>query len=215
VTFVGSCLAQEEDKNKALHHHGGSIGVDFSLLLNASYLIIPNSSFSWWAAYLNTKRKAVVAPKYWAAYNVSDGYWSTSDIITDDFTYLDRQGKVTLPQECWKEKEAYESAHPDMFVECEMEKRQIPSYGKIVVIEFRKRARKIKFAIRKILKRNKRNNHMKVTIFTIANIRPDFIEIQYDTIKKFLKDTDFEYIIFNTPTTTRSAFNSSRIFVEN
>ncbi len=38
---------------------------------------------------------------------------------------------------------------------------------------------------------------MKITIFTIANIRPDFIEIQYDSIKKFLKDKDFEYIIFN------------------
>lgn len=45
---------------------------------------------------------------------------------------------------------------------------------------------------------------MKVTIFTIANIRPDFIEIQYDSIKKFLKDTDFEYIVFN------NAFNNPK-----
>ncbi len=31
------------------------------------------------------------------------------------FTYLDRLGKVYTPQECWAEKDAYESAHPDMF----------------------------------------------------------------------------------------------------
>ena len=46
--------------------------------------------------------------------------------------------------------------------------------------------------------------NMKVTIFTIANIRPDFIEIQYDSIKKFLVDVDFEYIIFN------NAFNNPK-----
>jgi hypothetical protein len=38
---------------------------------------------------------------------------------------------------------------------------------------------------------------MKVKIFTIANIRPDFIEIQYESIKKFLKDKDFEFIVYN------------------
>ena len=38
---------------------------------------------------------------------------------------------------------------------------------------------------------------MKVKIFTIANIRPDFIEIQYESIKKYLKDKDFEFIVYN------------------
>lgn len=39
----------------------------------------------------------------------------------------------------------------------------------------------------------------KVYIFTYAFNRPDFIEIQYKTFKKFLKD-DYEYIVFNDAT---------------
>ncbi|TDH21591.1 alpha-1,2-fucosyltransferase [Segetibacter sp. 3557_3] len=39
--------------------------VDLQLIMNADYLVISNSSFSWWGAFLNTKVKQVVAPKYW------------------------------------------------------------------------------------------------------------------------------------------------------
>jgi len=39
---------------------------------------------------------------------------------------------------------------------------------------------------------------MKIKIITLANHRPDFIEPQYQSIKRFVKDTDVEYVIFNT-----------------
>ena len=45
---------------------------------------------------------------------------------------------------------------------------------------------------------------MKIKIFTIANIRPDFIEIQYESIKKFIKDKEFELVIYN------NAFNNKK-----
>lgn len=115
VEIIGSATHDTADTNKADHHRGGPIGIDFSFLVNARYLIIPNSSFSWWAAYLNDKKEAVVAPKYWARHNVSDGYWSTSDIITDGFTYLDRDGVVSSADECHNQKAAYQAAHPHMF----------------------------------------------------------------------------------------------------
>ena len=35
-----------------------------------------------------------------------------------------------------------------------------------------------------------------VKIYTYSQWRPDFIPIQYETIKRFVKD-DFEYIVFN------------------
>ena len=116
VEIVGSANMKEEDGGKASHHYGGPVGVDFSLLMNAKYLIIPNSSFSWWAAYLNTKKAAVIAPKYWASYNKSNGYWSTSDIITDGFIYLDREGKSFSSEQCWKEKNDYESLNEEKFL---------------------------------------------------------------------------------------------------
>lgn len=115
VTVIGSSLLDISDKNKADHHHGGPIGIDFCLLMNAYYLIIPNSSFSWWAGYLNINKKIVIAPKYWARFNIADGFWSPSDIITDDFIYLDKNGKSFSSNKCWEEKNNFEKKHEGIF----------------------------------------------------------------------------------------------------
>lgn len=115
VEIIGASLVGTTDTEKASHHLGGPIGIDFSLLMQAKYLIIPNSSFSWWAGYLNTRAVTIIAPKYWAAHNRSDGYWSTADMITPGFTYLDRDGSAFTPEQCQTEKNAYEAAHPDIF----------------------------------------------------------------------------------------------------
>ncbi len=115
ITVIGAALLGNRDNNNADHHHGGPAGIDFCLLMNANYLIIPNSSFSWWAAYLNSNKKMVVAPKYWARFNIADGFWSPSDIITDGFTYLDKNGKTFSTNECWVEKNEFEKTHKSMF----------------------------------------------------------------------------------------------------
>lgn len=115
IKVVGSSLLNQKDEHRADHHHGGPIGIDFSLLMNAQYLIIPNSSFSWWAAYLNRVKKAVIAPKYWARFNIADGLWSPADIITEDFIYLDKEGKGFSPAQCQQEKTDFEKKHHHLF----------------------------------------------------------------------------------------------------
>ena len=150
VEVIGSVLQGKEDQNKASHHRGGPIGVDFSYLMNATYLIIPNSSFSWWAAYLNTKRKVVVAPKYWARYNTSDGFWSTSDIITPGFVYLDREGKPCTAEECSREKAVFESTHQNDFQEVDLDKRVIPSRMKLIAAWVRSKNNQLKNKIWKL-----------------------------------------------------------------
>lgn len=115
IEIIGSSVDSSSDNLMASHHFGGPIGIDFSLMVNAKYLIIPNSSFSWWAAYLNTTSELIIAPKYWSRFNISNGYWSTSDMIADEFSYIDREGKLFTPQECNSEKEDFEKHNLNIF----------------------------------------------------------------------------------------------------
>lgn len=48
--------------------------IDFLLLINADKLIISNSSFAWWGAYLNIKKAKVYAPRYWLGFKIKKEY---------------------------------------------------------------------------------------------------------------------------------------------
>lgn len=42
--------------------------IDLLLLANARFLIISNSSFGWWGAWLNERASRILAPQYWIGY---------------------------------------------------------------------------------------------------------------------------------------------------
>lgn len=86
------------------------VGFDFYVVNQAKWVILSNSTFGWWAAWLNTQANKVLAPKYWARHNVSDGYWSVGDSYTRGFTYIDREGKLSNYDECRSEAEQYYKA---------------------------------------------------------------------------------------------------------
>lgn len=83
------------------------IGSDFAALQRAKYLILSNSTFSWWGAYTNTNVEHVIAPKYWARHNISDGYWSQGDSLTSGWTWLDREGVFFTYDQCAAELNLY------------------------------------------------------------------------------------------------------------
>ena len=64
------------------------IGVDLYLLTKFKKIIIPNSSFSWWGAWLNKNNPYIIAPKYWFNYNDNNGIYNPPNIKTNKFIYL-------------------------------------------------------------------------------------------------------------------------------
>lgn len=95
-----------------LRFHGGlyihpsqeKVKADFSRIQSAKYLILSNSSFSWWGAYTNPTAELVIAPKYWANFNGEDNVWSTGDSITQGWLWLDKQGRKFDYLDCLRER---------------------------------------------------------------------------------------------------------------
>lgn len=85
----------------------GSLDQDYVRVKNAKYLLLSNSSFAFFPAFTSETLKEVVAPKYWARHNVSDGFWASEQNIYSGWKYLDRKGKMFTAEECRKELEEY------------------------------------------------------------------------------------------------------------
>jgi hypothetical protein len=83
------------------------IATDFSIIKNAHYLILSNSSFPYFATLLSDTVKYILAPKYWGRYNISNGYWSCGYNIYRNHNYLDRDGNLFTWAECVVEHDDY------------------------------------------------------------------------------------------------------------
>ena len=80
---------------------------DYSILKNAKYLLLANSSFAYFPAFTSETVRYILAPKYWARHNVSDGYWASEQNIYAGWHYMDRNGKVFSDRECREELARY------------------------------------------------------------------------------------------------------------
>jgi hypothetical protein len=76
---------------------------DMATLQSSKFLILSNSSFSWWGAWTNRDCHYVVAPKYWARFNDNDGHWSTAGVITNGWHWQDLNGELFTYEECVRE----------------------------------------------------------------------------------------------------------------
>ncbi len=85
---------------------------DYSIIKNAKYLLLANSSFTYFPAFCSETVKYIIAPKYWARHNVSDGYWASEQNIYTGFHYQDRDGKLFTAEECRAELEEYKKTSP-------------------------------------------------------------------------------------------------------
>ena len=83
------------------------IGKDYSIVKNAKYLILANSSFSFFPAWTSETVKYVIAPKYWARHNISNGFWACAFNLYKDWMWQDRSGMLFGFDECVEEYSAY------------------------------------------------------------------------------------------------------------
>ena len=75
------------------------IAKDFTIIKNAHYLILSNSSFPYFATLTSDTIKYIIAPKYWGRHNISDGYWSLGYNIFRNHNYIDRENRIFTYQE--------------------------------------------------------------------------------------------------------------------
>jgi hypothetical protein len=101
ITDDIDCAKQYIGSDISCFHY--DIGFDFYVVNQARNLILSNSTFGWWAGWLNTNSRKTIAPKYWARHNVSDGYWATGDSYSRPFTYQDREGILYDYETCKNE----------------------------------------------------------------------------------------------------------------
>lgn len=85
----------------------GSLHEDYVCVKNARYLILSNSSFAFFPVFTSETVQYIIAPKYWARHNVSDGYWASEQNIYDELIYMDKKGKLFTAEECRRELEKY------------------------------------------------------------------------------------------------------------
>lgn len=79
----------------------------YSILANAKYLGLSNSSFAFFPVWLSDNAMQVIAPKYWARHNVSDGVWCRLDNMYEKWSYMDTSGVVFSYDQCFVENSNY------------------------------------------------------------------------------------------------------------
>jgi len=98
---------------KVLHY---GIGVDYSIIKNAYYLILSNSSFAYFPTFTSETIKYIIAPKYWGRHNISDGYWSCGYNIYHNHNYIDRNNNIFTYDECILEFEDYKKNNKNLWL---------------------------------------------------------------------------------------------------
>ena len=101
--YVSSILSDAKKYFKDFQCYHFDIAKDYVSIKNAKYLILSNSSFPYFAVLTNEVVEFIIAPKYWARYNISSGYWSTEQNIYSGWNYLDRNGKIFSADKCREE----------------------------------------------------------------------------------------------------------------
>jgi len=168
-----------------------SIAKDYSIIKNARYLILSNSSFALAPAWLSTELRYCIAPKYWGRYNISDGYWSLGYNIIPGWLYQDRKGILHEYSTCIKERDAYLAAHTDEFlIETRFDTSQpyvtIPPLGAVAPPFLKRLRRKIDTAKVLFVRKRRATTLFDATIDVVALLVVNTAEATIGALSKLL-----------------------------
>ena len=87
--------------------HHFDVGKDYAVIKNAKHVILSNSTFAFFPVFTSDTIENIIAPKYWARHEQSDGYWATEQNLYKDWMWQDRDGNLQTYDECKLELETY------------------------------------------------------------------------------------------------------------
>lgn len=89
-----------------LHIISGSISDCYVALNQAKYLIVSNSSFSYFPIKTSVHNPFVIAPMHWARFDNAFNRWASPANYYPSWNYQNQQGVLVSPQECQADYEA-------------------------------------------------------------------------------------------------------------
>jgi hypothetical protein len=91
------------------------IAESYIALHNASYIIVSNSTFSYFPLKTKETKPVVIAPKYFARFNDSLNRWASPANIYKDWIWQDRNGNIYTYFECLEEVRKLENYYTKEF----------------------------------------------------------------------------------------------------
>ena len=83
------------------------VGKDYAIIKNAKHVILSNSTFAFFPVWTSNTIENIIAPKYWARHEQSDGYWASEQNLYKDWMWQTREGELQTYAECREELDLY------------------------------------------------------------------------------------------------------------
>ena len=78
----------------------GGMGQHYAALMQAKYIILANSSFSYFPTKIGSDKICVIAPKYWARFNNPFKRWSSPANLYESWLWQDNSGNLFKYDDC-------------------------------------------------------------------------------------------------------------------
>jgi hypothetical protein len=117
----------------------------YRAIMKAKYLILSNSSFSFFPIKTGRLKEFIIAPKYWARFGNKYNRWASPANLYNNWQWLDEKGKLFTSEECKEENNSLKNYYIENY-------NLVSNFNKFNQSGFRKFFPKsLRFLVKKIL----------------------------------------------------------------